>query len=129
MGVSSQHPAGTLPPSVGGGCSDVTTIRDWQVDHRYLRVTWADAHSSTFHFIWLRDNCACLHCGAHTSGSRFQSLLDIPPDIVPSSVRRDGPHLVITWATDGHESRFDERWLRAHCYSARERSRRSRART
>ena len=43
-----------------------------------VRIVWSDESESIFQFIWLRDNCACEKCGSHTSGSRFQSFLDIP---------------------------------------------------
>ena len=96
---------------------------------RAIRVKWPDGHTSTFHFIWLRDNCACKTCGAHASGSRFQALLDIPDDISPSFVKTDGAAITVTWANDGHESRFPAEWLRAYCYSSEERARRRPAKT
>jgi alpha-ketoglutarate-dependent taurine dioxygenase/DUF971 family protein len=91
---------------------------------RYLRVQWADGHKSTFHHIWLRDNCACSECGAHTDGSRFKALLDIPDDISPSAVQSDGSTLTVTWADDGHSSHYGSSWLRANCYSNAERAHR-----
>ena len=89
-----------------------------------IRVRWADGHTSTYHHIWLRDNCACNTCGAHASGSRFQALLDIPDGISPSSVEAEASALTITWANDGHKSRFEAQWLRQYCYSSEERARR-----
>lgn len=83
-----------------------------------VRVCWADGHTSVFHPLWLRDNCACAHCGDHASGIRLQSLLDIPFDIIPSHITSDGSFMQITWANDGHQSRFAARWLRDHCFTA-----------
>ena len=57
-------------------------------DAHTTKITWPDGNVSTYHFIWLRDNCSCEKCGSHNSGSRFQSLLDIPVDIAPSSYIR-----------------------------------------
>ena len=62
-----------------------------------VRIVWSDESESIFQFIWLRDNCACEKCGSHTSGSRFQSFLDIPEDIVPDKIVDEGSQLKIIW--------------------------------
>ncbi len=89
-----------------------------------IRINWADGHTSLYHYIWLRDNCACAACGPHSSGSRFQALLDIPDDIAPSQADHDEFTTIVTWAGDGHRSCFDGGWLRQHCYSCTECARR-----
>jgi alpha-ketoglutarate-dependent taurine dioxygenase len=88
-----------------------------------VRIKWTDGHSSTYHHLWLRDNCACDDCGAHSSGSRFQALLDIPTDISPTAIKAEASALIITWDT-GHGSRYSADWLRKNCYSDSERERR-----
>lgn len=102
------------------------TISSVETNVGVIRVAWADGHMSTYHHIWLRDNCACNKCGAHASGSRFQALLDIPDNVSPSAVRAEASALTITWANDGHESWFEAKWLREYCYSSVERARRHR---
>ena len=41
------------------------------VDGTRLRVEWMDGHRSTFHAVWLRDNCPCRAC-RHESGCVWQ---------------------------------------------------------
>ena len=106
--------------AIGGG----NTISSVDRITNAIRVRWIDGHTSTCHYVWLRDNCACSICGAHASGSRFQALLDIPDDISPSSVTAEASAITITWANDRHESRFEAQWLRKYCYSSEERARR-----
>lgn len=81
-----------------------------------LRVIWSDNHISRFHYVWLRDNCACRWCGDHESGSRFQLLLDIPALISPTSVVLDSSVVTIRWNNDGHMSHFGVPWLLQHAY-------------
>ena len=96
---------------------------------RALAVTWADGHQSTFHYIWLRDNCPCLEC-RHPNGQRLIETSLIPPDIHPSSATlADDGALEIVWANNGHVSRFVPSWLRSNCYSDEEREKRRPQRT
>ncbi|NEO91242.1 MAG: DUF971 domain-containing protein [Moorea sp. SIO3G5] len=96
-----------------------------QQDHRKLFVDWADGHRSTFHYIWLRDNCYCSGCGDPQHGEKRFRLVDVPLDIKPLSVRWDsGNALEIVWKPDGHKSIYNSQWLRQHCYSATEREHR-----
>ena len=39
-----------------------------------VEIEWQDGHRSTFHTIWLRDNCSCDKCGDHSGGHRFFEL-------------------------------------------------------
>ncbi len=81
-----------------------------------IEVSWDDGQRSSFHHLWLRDNCACDRCGPHDHGSRLQRLLDIPDDIRAASVQVEAGVLIVTWANDRHRSYFDGGWLRAHSY-------------
>jgi gamma-butyrobetaine dioxygenase len=82
-----------------------------------LVVSWDDQHQSFFHFIWLRDCCYCELCGDSYSSKRFFMPNDVALDVAPSAVdvSSDG-HLHVTWAPDGHVSRYDAEWLRQNCY-------------
>ncbi len=102
-----------------------TEIRHVAADGRWLLVIWGDGHQSRFHAIWLRFNCACEACGSTASGIRHLRLTDIPPDIAAASAALDAQgRLAISWAGDGHRTVFEPAWLRARCYSAKERDRR-----
>ena len=91
-----------------------------------LVVSWDDKHESFFHFIWLRDCCYCEFCGDSYSSRRVLMPDDIALDVAPRSVDvlADGD-LSVTWAPDGHVSRYDARWLRDHCYDETSRQQRS----
>ena len=88
-------------------------------------VDWQDGHQSTFHTIWLRDNCSCDQCGDHSGGHRFFELGMLPGSLANHAAFEDGM-IRIHWREDHHVSTFDPAWLRSHCYSDEERSRRKR---
>jgi alpha-ketoglutarate-dependent taurine dioxygenase len=94
-----------------------TEMKSVAVESTAVIVTWGDGVCSTFHHLWLRDNCVCGGCGPHSSGSRLQRLLDIPDDVTPAAVAITGSLLQVVWAGDGHESEYDAGWLRTHAYS------------
>ena len=76
-----------------------------------LRVCWADGRASSFHAVWLRDNCPCPEC-RHPSGQRLVDSTAIPDGISLASARAlDGA--VEAVFDDGHVSTFDGEWLRA----------------
>ena len=85
-------------------------------------VHWVDGHESRFHPLWLRDNCHCEHCGNRAGGLKQNSLLDIATNIQPISTEITGSSLKIKWRPDGHVTRFEESWLRAHCYAESQRT-------
>jgi len=116
-------PVSSSPPQPGGGIASVSR------DGSALCVTWADGLSGRFHHIWLRDNCSCPLCGSHESGSRFQSLLDIPVNIAPAGVSHDSTALTLHWQGDDHMSCYSSAWLRRHCYSDTARAGRLQRRT
>ena len=90
---------------------------------RTMQINWEDDHQSTFHNIWLRDNCSCTICGDHSGGSRFFELGDIGDNLDCETAVQD-TMFTITWAADGHVTQFDQAWLRAHCNSNSERTKR-----
>lgn len=95
-----------------------------QQDKKKLFVYWADSHRSTFHYLWLRDNCYCNICGDPRHGEKRFKIIDVPLDIEPLSVHWDRETLEIVWKPDGHKSIYNLQWLRSHCYSATERKHR-----
>ena len=95
-----------------------SAIRRLNTGERAFKVEWNDGHESVFHFVWLRFNCACETCGDLDSGIGTVMMADIPKDVSPREARvDDSGGLCVVWNYDGHESRFDPQWLRAHCYS------------
>lgn len=79
-----------------------------------LRVTWADGASHDFHYVWLRDNCACPECRDPDAWERLFDTVSMPADTAPREVEGvDG--LRVEWY-DGHRTRTElsEQWLRAH---------------
>jgi alpha-ketoglutarate-dependent taurine dioxygenase len=102
-----------------------TAIKDVAVEGRRVRIHWGDGHKSRFHAIWLRHNCHCPACGTSETAIKPLKLTDIPADIAARSATLEASgDLVIVWEGDGHETRYAPAWLRAHCYSDAERSRR-----
>lgn len=100
-------------------------ISEVQQDSRKLFLDWADGHRSTFHYIWLRDNCYCSECGDPRHGEKHFHVINVPENIEPLSVDWDNDQgLKIIWSPDGHTSIYDSKWLRLHCYSATEREHR-----
>jgi len=83
-----------------------------------LEVAWPDGHRSTFHAVWLRDNCPCPDC-RHPSGQRLLDTRAIRDDLALDSAQATDGALSVAFA-DGHAADFDADWLRDHCYCAGE---------
>lgn len=83
---------------------------------RSLNIGWSDNHSSTFHYLWLRDNCPqLLH---PQTNHRIRETSAIALDIKPvSAVVTPDDELQLTWP-DAHVSTYSPDWLEAHDYSS-----------
>ena len=81
---------------------------------RTVSLTWDDGSSSEFHYIWLRDNCACPECKHPDAWERLLDNVEMSLDVRPSEVVFDGS-LQIIWV-DGHETAMSKEWLRANRY-------------
>lgn len=81
-----------------------------------LDVTWDDEARSTFHYIWLRDNCRCEACGDPATGRRNLRLTDLPLSIEPVAASLNGQGDLDLSRPDGHASTFAGIWLRRHAY-------------
>ena len=80
-------------------------------------VTWAGGGRSTFHHLWLRDNCPCPSCRHPSVPERLVDTLSIADDVAPESVGVSATGgLDVTWAGDGHRSTFAADWLDEHAY-------------
>ncbi|WP_170334429.1 TauD/TfdA family dioxygenase [Ruegeria arenilitoris] len=99
------------------------SIRSAATENGHMFVVWEDGHESRFHPIWLRHQCWCLDCGTPETGVRGIRLHHIDEGIRIESARVEGDTILVIWP-DGHRSEYAARWLRNHCYSDSERSRR-----
>lgn len=82
-----------------------------------LHVQWDDGHTTTFHYVWLRDNSPQAR-DAH--GQRLHDASDIQVDVHPWSVKiLDDGGLEILWAQAEHRSYYSATWLRSHTHSTR----------
>jgi gamma-butyrobetaine dioxygenase len=111
----------TVQPNIHEGASfDEVTV---ELHDAYLDLTHS-AGKSSFHYVWLRDNCGCSECRVSQSGERALFTADIPDDIAPTSAvvsEADG-RLHLEW-NDGHSTRYSVPWLVERDYSgARPRS-------
>ncbi|WPN63152.1 gamma-butyrobetaine dioxygenase [Pseudomonas sp. P9_35] len=89
-----------------------------------IQVTWADGRASPFHHPWLRDNCPCPQCVYSVTREQVLEIVDVPEDIAPGATYLDDEGcLCVDWQ-DGHRSRFDPGWLRAHAYDDQSRAER-----
>lgn len=89
-----------------------------------VSLAWADGRISPFHHVWLRDNCPCEQCVYNVTREQVFEIVDAAPDLVPAHAHIDSDGcLLIDWQ-DGHRSRFDPGWLRAHAYDDESRTER-----
>ncbi|MDN7673359.1 gamma-butyrobetaine dioxygenase [Burkholderia oklahomensis] len=81
-----------------------------------VEVAWADGRVSPFHNLWLRDNCPCPACVYSVTREQVFEIADVPEDLEAATAEIDAQGgLAVQWQ-DGHVSRFDPGWLRAHAY-------------
>ncbi len=87
-------------------------------------VKWADERVSPFHHQWLRDNCPCPQCVYTVTREQVLEIVDVAENLMPSGANIDAQGcLCVDWQ-DGHVSRFDPGWLRAHAYDDESRAER-----
>jgi alpha-ketoglutarate-dependent taurine dioxygenase/DUF971 family protein len=117
---------GNSAPVPNSTTESMLRITKTSYNDKILTLSWGDSFSSDYHFIWLRHNCFCQHCGNSIDGIRSITILDISADIKPREVQlNENRMLKLTW-DDGHQSLYDASWLRAHCYDDKSRSERLR---
>ncbi len=102
--------------------SERATVRTLAPNGSTLTIEWGDGHTSTFHNIWLRDNCSCDSCGDHSGGARFYELNMMSDDLSISNATVAEDLIQLTWTSDDHVTLYDPDWLRSHCLSESERT-------
>ena len=96
--------------------TSLITIKGIKQDKRAFNIEWSDGHKSTFHYMWLRDNCPLdIHPTARERTFNFMSVsLDIHPQ--DYSITSDGI-LKINWSEGANVSEYSSEWLRHNCYT------------
>jgi DUF971 family protein len=108
------EPGRPLLPILG---PDPYAIRAIRLVGRYaVGVDWQDGHGSIYPFDALREACACAECEVARSAGR--PAVRGEGATWPETLTREARDLRIRWS-DGHESLFESRALRAGCRCAR----------
>jgi len=80
-----------------------------------LKTVWNNGQISTFHYLWLRDNCSAnFHPDTH---ERIFDQLSIDENIYPIHTEFDDKNLYIDWSEGEHRSTYTLAWLYQHAYS------------
>ena len=91
------------------------TVKAIERKRNYLSIKWGDNFKSRFHFLWLRDNCpTAIH---PTANMRVFNILTVSKSIFPKEFKVQNKKLNIYWSENKHESQFELKWLRDHCYT------------
>ena len=91
------------------------TVKKIEKRSDYLSIKWGDNFKSKFHFLWLRDNCpTAIHA---TANMRVFNILTVSKKIFPKKFVVKNRKLNIYWSEDKHQSEFELKWLRNHCYT------------
>lgn len=87
-----------------------------ELSEAWLRVHFGPgAGHADFHYRWLRHWC---DRERHpTTRERTLDSSDLPERVYPREARVEGDALRVTWAPDGHESRYALDWLERHAYA------------
>lgn len=80
-----------------------------------LRLEWSDGLRDRLPWLWLRDHCPCPACLHPETRQRLVETAALPADLTArtAALEEDGAALVVTWAPDGHRSRYPAAELRA----------------
>jgi gamma-butyrobetaine dioxygenase len=91
--------------------------------NRGLTLSWDDGFDAFFHYIWLRDHCACPVCRHPQTRERLVRVTDLPLDLpAPAAAISAHGALRLAWPSmpglELHESLFDPGWLRQRADAA-----------
>lgn len=90
-----------------------------QISEKEVSVEWSEGVKSTFHNIWLRDNCHCDKCYYIATKQRLLDSSTINDDIKPKKIDVSGDVVTIIWDQCDHESKYNGSWLKIHAYNPR----------
>ncbi|NQV97013.1 MAG: DUF971 domain-containing protein, partial [Acidimicrobiaceae bacterium] len=80
-----------------------------------LEVRWVNGTKSTFHYLWLRDNCPKTRDSQ--TNHRVKETSAIARDVKAVSAEMDESGCLNVRWSDGDESSFDVNWLMRYDYS------------
>ena len=90
-------------------------VKKLEKKNDHLSILWKDNFESKFHFMWLRDNCpTAIH---PTANMRVFNILTVSKNIFPKKYKIEKNKLNIDWSEGDHNSKFNLKWLRDHCYT------------
>ena len=92
----------------------MASISAVELHPRVVSIKWSDGRVSSFHHVWLRDNCPQKR--HPQTNHRVDETSAIPLDIQPTSANLVDGALCVRW-NDGHESTFSAEWLAKYDYS------------
>ncbi len=91
------------------------TVKNIDKKRDHLSIKWGDNLKSKFHFLWLRDNCpTAMH---PTANMRVFNILTVSKKIFPKEFKVENRKLNIVWSENKHQSQYELKWLRDHCYT------------
>ena len=91
------------------------TVKKIERKKDHLTIKWGDNFESKFHFLWLRDNCpTAIH---PTANMRVFNILTVSKKIFPKEFIIKNKKINIDWSENKHQSQFELKWLRDHCYT------------
>jgi len=89
-----------------------------KLEDSLLELELSSGHVGQFHYVWLRDNCACSECVHPDTSERILVSSDIADDIAPLSASVEDATLLVRWNQGDHYSKYKLSWLAQHNYSA-----------
>ncbi|CAH2352244.1 putative trimethyllysine dioxygenase [[Candida] railenensis] len=92
------------------------SIASYNLENDLIEVTFENETTSTFHSIWLRDNCHCEECYYDITKQRLVNSCLLDLDIKPKNVSIANKELVVVWPND-HVSKYKGPWLKLHSYN------------
>ncbi len=97
------------------GTENAVLIEEAEQKQHALSVRWSDGNITSYHYLWLRDNCAS---GFHPdTQERCFDQLSVSADIHPIRIEFDTECLSVDWSEGDHSSRYPLSWLREFAYS------------
>ncbi|OQR82065.1 gamma-butyrobetaine dioxygenase [Thraustotheca clavata] len=110
-----------LPSHVQDKLSTIPTLEYIQPAEETLKLSWSDGIQSSFHYVWLRDNCNCSKCRHPIAEERMHDTLSIDLDISPTQVTAvpasdiNEASVHVEWP-DAHVSQYSASFLQKNCY-------------
>ncbi|MCH9780784.1 MAG: TauD/TfdA family dioxygenase, partial [Alphaproteobacteria bacterium] len=76
-----------------------------------VTVRWSNGSQSTYHRIWLRDNCPCPACHHPVTRESVITMSSLDMSLRPVELFHADDTLTLVWGGDRHISTYDAGWL------------------